>query len=351
MGGARNDEVLGSLGWGPDFAQALESVEAAGEARPGRVSRIDRGGWLTVESAEGSERARQHTRFRRIADPLAVPAVGDWVLLRPDPGGGPPIADDVLPRRTLFVRNAGDDERVQPQALAANIDSVLIVSSLDVPYNARRMDRFLALAWASGAQPVVVLTKADVRDDLDDAVAEVRAHVREADLVAISSRAGTGLEDLGRHLEAGRTVVLIGQSGAGKSTLANRLMGDEALTSAEVRKDGKGRHTTSHRQLLQLPSGALLIDTPGLRSVGLWETQETLDEGAFTDIEELATQCRFSDCAHEEEPGCAVRAALEDGTLSADRWASYRTLRAEADQITHARMLAERASKTGRRRR
>lgn len=345
-----DDDELRPLGWGPDLAHAWAATGAT-DAAPGRVSRIDRGGWLTVETAPGSQRARQHARFRRIADPLAAPAVGDWVLVRPDAGGGPPIADEVLPRRTLFVRNAGDDERAQPQALAANVDSVLIVVALDVPYNARRTDRFLALAWASGAQPVMVLTKADVVDDLDAAVAEVTAHVLDADVVAISSRAGTGLDALQRQLQPGRTVVLIGQSGAGKSTLANRLIGDEALSSAAVRRDGKGRHTTSHRQLLRLPGGALLIDTPGLRSVGLWEAQDTLDEGAFSDIEELAGQCRFSDCAHDQEPGCAVRIALQDGTLSAQRWSSYVTLRAEADQVTQARMLAARAAKAGRRRR
>lgn len=347
---SEHDDALHALGWGPDFARSFTTV-GADEAWPGRVSRIDRGGWLTVETATGTQRGRQHARFRRIADPLDAPTVGDWVVLRSDPGGGPPVADEVLERRTLFVRNAGDDERAQPQALAANIDSVLIVVSLDVPYNPRRTDRFLSLAWASGARPVMVLTKADVCDDLEAAMSEVRTHVLDADVVAISSRTGLGLGGLEPHLERGRTLVLIGQSGAGKSTLANRLVGDDALSAAEVRKDGKGRHTTSHRELLLLPSGALLIDTPGLRSVGLWEAKETLDEGAFADIEDLAAHCRFSDCSHEEEPGCAVREALEDGTLSAERWDSYRTLRAEAGQVTRARTLAARAAKSGRRRR
>lgn len=351
MATTHDDTVLASLGWGPDFAHAAAAAAGDDEgAVPGRVSRIDRGGWLTAETARGTQRARQHARFRRVADPLEAPTVGDWVLLRDDPGGGPPVADDVLPRRSAFVRNAGDDERAQPQALAANIDSVLIVVSLDVAYNPRRADRFLSLAWASGAAPVMVLTKADLAEDLDGVLDEVRASVLGADVVAISSRTGYGLTGLERHLAPGRTVVLIGQSGAGKSTLANRLMGDEALSAGEVRKDGKGRHTTSHRQLLRLPGGAILIDTPGLRSVGLWEA-DTLDEGAFADIEALADQCRFSDCSHGAEPGCAVRAALEDGTLTPERWDSYRTLRAEAEQVERARMLAERAQRSGRRRR
>lgn len=341
-------EVLRDLGWGDDLAGAF-AAHAIEEAWPGRVSRIDRGGWLTIETAHGSERARQHARFRKVSDPLSAPTVGDWVVLQHDPGGGPPVAEQVLPRRTLFVRNAGDDDRAQPQALAANIDSVLIVASLGDEYNARRMDRFLSLAWASGAAPVVVLTKADLRPDYEQVLDEVRGHVQGAEVIAISTRTEHGLEPLQRHLEPGRTVVLIGQSGAGKSTLANALTGTDALPSREVRKDGRGRHTTSHRELLRLPSGVLLIDTPGLRSVGMWE--ESLDEGAFADVDELAEQCRFVDCAHEEEPGCAVRAAMLDGTLTPERWDSYRTLRAEAEQVTRSRELAARAQRGGRRRR
>lgn len=341
--------ALEALGWGPGFADAFASAASDGDW-PGRVSRVDRGGWLTTETAGGTERTRQHARFRRVANALAAPTVGDWVALRHDPGGGPAVAEALLPRRTVFVRNAGDDERAQPQPLAANIDSVLIVVSLAVPYNARRTDRFLSLAWASGAEPVMVMTKADLRPDVEDALDEVRAHVVGAQVVALSSKTGAGVGGLERHLSPGRTVVLIGQSGAGKSTLANRLTGGH-LAEQAVRKDGKGRHTTSHRELLRLPSGALLIDTPGLRSVGLWEAQDSLDDGAFGDVDDLAAQCRFADCAHEAEPGCAVRQALEDGTLSPQRWDSYRTLRAEADQVSHARELTARAQRSGRRRR
>ena len=340
--------ALEALGWGPFFADAFRASAEQGDW-PGRVSRMDRGGWLTTETADGTLRARQHARFRRVSSALDAATVGDWVVLRSDPGGGPPVAEVVLERRTVFVRNTGDDERATPQPLAANIDSVLIVVSLADEYNARRTDRLLSLAWASGAEPVMVLTKADLAADLDEAVAQVREHVVGAHVVALSAQTSTGLEGLQRHLARGRTVVLIGQSGAGKSTLANRLTGGTALASQEVRKDGKGRHTTSHRELLRLPGGALLIDTPGLRSVGLWD--ESLDDGAFADVEELAAQCRFSDCAHEREPGCAVRAALEDGTLSTQRWDSYRTLRAEAEQVTRARELAARVQRSGRRRR
>ena len=345
----RGIEALDSLGWDAQLAAAFEAVAAPGDWAA-RVSRVDRGGWLTTETGRGIERARQHARFRRVADALAAPTVGDWVVVRHDPGGGPPVAEILLPRRTVFVRNAGDDDHAAPQPLAANIDSVLVVVSLAVPYNARRTDRFLSLAWASNAEPVMVMTKADLCADVDEALDEVRAHVVGAQVVALSSKTGEGLTGLERHLAPGRTVVLIGQSGAGKSTLANRLTGGH-LAEQAVRKDGKGRHTTSHRELLRLPSGALLIDTPGLRSVGLWEAQESLDDGAFGDVDELAGSCRFVDCAHESEPGCAVHAALEDGSLSRERWDSYRTLRAEAEQVARNRELTARAQRTGRRRR
>lgn len=342
-------EALRRLGWSPVHQEAFANSGAG--VWPGRVSRIDRGGWLTVETTEGSERARQHARFRRVADALAAPTVGDWVVLRDDPGGGPPVAETVLPRRSVFVRNAGDDERAQPQPLAANIDSVLVVVSLTSPYNARRVDRFLSLAWASGAEPVIVLTKADLAENPDDVRAAAVEHAGDVEVVVLSARTGAGLGGLEHRLRPGHTMVLIGQSGAGKSTLANRLIGADVLSAAEVRKDGKGRHTTSHRQLLRLPGGALLIDTPGLRSVGMWESSDRLDEGAFSDVDELASRCRFSDCAHEQEPGCAVREAIAAGELSAQRWESYRTLRAESEQVSHARMLAERAQRGGRRRR
>lgn len=344
------EQALRALGWEPVHAEGFAAHDD-GAATPGRISRIDRGGWLTTETAHGSQRARQHARFRRVTDPLEVPTVGDWVVLRDDPGGGPAVAETLLPRRTVFVRNTGDDEHAQPQPLAANIHSVLIVVALDAPYSPRRTDRFLSLAWASGAEPVLLLTKADLCNDLDHAVAQVREHVVGAQVAAVSARTGAGLEQLDRHFAPGRTVVLLGQSGAGKSTLANRLWGDTVLAENAVRSDGKGRHTTTHRQLLRLPSGALLIDTPGLRSVGLWESSEQLEDGAFADIDALAASCRFADCAHEQEPGCAVRGALDDGTLRPQRWESYRLLRQEADQVARQRVLAQRAQQRGRRRR
>ena len=350
MGDRAPDELLRDLGWNDALAEAFAAHDN-GSAWPARISRIDRGGWITAETGAETIRARQHARFRRARSPLDIPTVGDWVVLDHDSGGGEPVASDVLPRSSIFVRNAGDDERAQPQPLAANIDSVLIVISLADDYNARRTDRLLSLAWASGAEPVMVMSKADAVDDVDAELDEVREHVVGVQVEAISVRTGAGVDRLQRHLGPGRTVVLIGQSGAGKSTLANYLLGEDVLAAAEVRKDGKGRHTTSHRQLLRLPSGGLLIDTPGLRSVGLWESQSSLADAAFGDIDDLAEQCRFADCAHEQEPGCAVQEALAVGMLDRDRWESYRKLREEADQVTRARELAARAQRSGRRRR
>ena len=342
--------MLRALGWNDALAEAFAAHDN-GTAWPARISRIDRGGWLTAETGTQTIRARQHARFRRARSPLDLPTVGDWVVLDDDPGGGEPVAATVLPRSSVFVRNAGDDERAQPQPLAANMDSVLIVVSLAPPYNARRTDRLLSLAWASGAEPVMVMSKADMVDDVEAALDEVREHVVGAQVQAISVRTGAGMDGLRRHLSPGRTVVLIGQSGAGKSTLANYLAGEDLLAEAEVRKDGKGRHTTSHRQLLRLPGGGLLIDTPGLRSVGLWEAQASLEDAAFADIDDLAAQCRFANCAHEQEPGCAVQEALELGTLERNRWESYRKLREEVEQVTRARELSARAQRGGRRRR
>lgn len=318
------DDSLEGLGWDDGFAASLASACPQG-GEPARVVRVDRGGWLTLVTRAGEQRAQLHPRFRRPSDPLEVPTVGDWVVLPPERGIDP-IVEVVLPRRTAIVRNAGGDERDVSQVLAANVDTMLVALPLDGDRNPRRTDRFLALAWSGGVEPVLVLTKADRTspEDLTAAVADARGH--GAPVHAVSAVTGVGLDELARYLVAGQTVALIGVSGAGKSTLANRLLGVDALPTGEVRRDGKGRHTTTHRALLPLPSGAVLVDTPGLRSVAAW------DDGAeqtFADIEELAAGCRFADCTHDHEPGCAVTDAVGRGALGQDRLDSYRTLRVE----------------------
>jgi ribosome biogenesis GTPase / thiamine phosphate phosphatase len=335
-----NARALRALGW--DDALAASLVECCPDGRPARVARVDRGGWLTVVGAEGQERARLHPRFRRPHDPLARPTVGDWVVLPPE-AAAEPVVEVVLQRKSVLVRNAGGDDRDVSHPLAANVDTALLALPLDGDRNPRRTDRFVALARSGGVEPVLVLTKADRADPTLRAAAEAEAAGHGVAAHTVRARTGEGLEALEPYLAPGETVVLLGVSGAGKSTLVNALVGGDLHATAEVRRDGKGRHTTTHRVLVPLAGGGLLIDTPGLRSVAVW------DEGAakaFEDVEALAAGCRFSDCTHDHEPGCAVRAAVEVGDLEADRVASYRRLRVE-----EAALAARRRSRAGARRR
>jgi ribosome biogenesis GTPase / thiamine phosphate phosphatase len=265
------------------------------------------------------------------------------VALGADRIDGSRVVDSVLARRSVIIRQAPEDRAADAQALAANVDVALIVVSLSEAgepsrragtgngrdVNLRRLDRYLALAWNSGASPVIVLTKSDRCTDIASVIAEVELATLGAPVLALSGLTGEGVELLDPYLLPGTTAVLLGMSGAGKSTLANRLLGTDVLATQAVRGDGRGRHTTTHRELLRLPCGALLIDTPGLRELGLWDADEGLSS-TFRDIEELAASCRFGDCQHESEPGCAVRAALAEGRLTADRLESYRKLEREA---------------------
>jgi ribosome biogenesis GTPase / thiamine phosphate phosphatase len=342
---AVDHDPLVSLGWARDLAEAWAALGDE-DLSPVRVRRIDRGGWLDVEGIHGPVRARQHPRFRRTMDSLDLPAVGDWGVLRVDTGGGPPLLEQLLPRRTVLVRNAGgDDERARPQAVAANMETVLVVIPLSEGLNTRRLDRFLSIAAASGADVALALTKLDDCDDVQTVLDEARRAAPGVPAHPLSARTGEGMEALDPYLAPGRTVALLGMSGVGKSTLANRLHGSEILATDTLRADGRGRHTTTHRELVGLPGGGLLIDTPGVRSVGLWEEAE---EGAFDDIETLIEQCRFSDCAHETEPDCAVLAALEAGGLSRERWDSYLTLRDELEHLAQRQDATARAAETRR---
>jgi ribosome biogenesis GTPase len=250
-----------------------------------------------------------------------LPVTGDWVVLRTGP---PPSVDHILPRWSALEREG--------QLLAADIDIVFVVASLDRPLNLNRIERELVLAWDSGARPVVVLTKADATPDAGMLTKTVEARAVGVDVLATSAAVGDGVEEMLAYLRPNRTAVLLGPSGAGKSTLVNRLLQDEAQATGDVREgDHKGRHTTSSRHLLTVPGGGVLIDTPGLRSVGL-----TGAEGgvalAFPDIEEIGEGCRFRDCRHAGEPGCAVQRAVDEGRLDPDRVASYRKLQAELEE-------------------
>jgi ribosome biogenesis GTPase len=302
---------------------------------------------VRVRSAGGERLAGLAGRLRlALRRPEERPAVGDWVALRSREGPGRTLVHAVLPRRTAFVRRAAGDQTVQ-QVLAANVDTVFLVMGLDRDYNPRRIERALVLAWESGAEPVIVLNKTDLSDEVEACRAEVEAAAPGVPVVALSAKRSEGLGDLGPWLRRGRTVALLGSSGVGKSTIVNRLLGEERQRTREVREsDQRGRHTTTHRELLALPGGGLLIDTPGLREIQLWATEEGL-AAAFDDVETFAAGCRFRDCAHEAEPGCAVRAAVAEGRLLPERLASFHKLRAELRSLEiredPERLRAERA--------
>lgn len=318
---------LTELGWGEFFERAFRERAVAGGA-PARVVMQHRGGYVIV-GQDGDLAAEVSGRFRHQARvPGDYPAVGDWVVMEPQAGEGRAIIHDVLPRRTKFSRTAAGDV-TEEQVLATNIDEVFIVASLSERLNLRSIERYLTLAWASGASPVLVLTKSDVAAEATADVAAAKTAAAGAPVLVISSVTGVGLAAIKRRLSRGRTVALLGPSGAGKSTLINQLYGEEILDVQEVREgDGKGRHTTTQRELICLPSGALVIDTPGLRELQLWEGGAGIVQ-AFADIAALAAQCRFVDCRHLQEPGCAALRAVENGQLEARRLESYRKLQRE----------------------
>ncbi len=336
---------LTALGWDDSLAEQFEPYARTGLI-PGRVAVQHRGAY-DVLTDEGELRCDVPGRlYEEASTPADLPAVGDWVAVaaRPDERAG--TVQAVLPRRTKFSRKTAW-QASEEQVLAANVDVVFIVSSLNEDLNLRRLERYLTLAWESGARPVVVLTKVDLADDVDAALAEVESVAFGAPAHAISSVTGEGLDALRAHLAPGVTVALLGSSGVGKSTLVNTLAGEELLETREIRDDGKGRHTTTRRELVQLPGGALVIDTPGMREIQLWVAEEGLDE-AFSDVTELFERCRFSDCGHESEPGCAVKEALADGTLSPERWESYLKLQRELAHLE--RRLDKRAQAEERKR-
>ncbi|MFJ3772871.1 ribosome small subunit-dependent GTPase A [Streptomyces sp. NPDC090075] len=331
--------ALAPYGWDEAWAKEFAPYDTEG-LLAGRVLRVDRG-QCDVVTAGGTLRA--DTAFVTPHDPMRVVCTGDWVAV--EPGGNPRYVRAYLPRRTAFVRSTSS-KRSEGQILAANVDHAIVAVSLALELDLGRVERFLALAWESGAQPVVVLTKADLVPDpvtLAHLVEDVETTAPGVPVLTVSAQAGEGLDVLVSLVGSG-TSVLLGQSGAGKSTLANALLGEDVMEVQAARDvDGKGRHTTTTRNLLALPGGGVLIDTPGLRGVGLFDAESGVGQ-VFTEIEELAEGCRFSDCGHESEPGCAVRRAVEAGELPVRRLESYRKLMRENQWIvakTDARLRAE----------
>lgn len=319
--------ALAELGWHASLEAAFEPYARQGHV-PARVSRVDRGGAELV-GASGPLRASVGSGVLAgmAAERAAGPTVGDWaaVLTWPD---GRITVEALLPRRTAIVRD-GADRTSHGQALAANVDLVVVVEHLDPDPDLARIERLLVLAWGSGATPLVVLTKTDLVPDPEGMLAEVTTAAPGVDVLGVSAADGSGLDDLRQHLAPGRTLVFLGPSGAGKSTLTNALAGVDVMAVGDRRADGKGRHTTAHRELVPVPGVGVLVDTPGLRAVGLVGDSDAVDD-AFPEIAELAPRCRFRDCAHRTEPGCAVLAAVEDGELDERRLRSWRKLGREA---------------------
>ena len=320
--------TLDAYGWDSVFAERFAPFAEQG-LLPARVV-VQYQQIYRVVTEDGELLAMVAGRMRhRAGGRVDYPAVGDLVAIRPDPDSDRATIHGVLERKSRFVRKVAGSV-VAEQVVAANVDVVLLVTALDADFNPRRLERYLVLAHESGARPAIVLSKTDLADDLD-------AYVREARSVAgpdvpihpVSAPLDEGYEALRAYLEPGKTVALLGSSGVGKSTIVNRLAGEELQRTREVRTtDGRGRHTTTHRQVILLADGGLLMDTPGMRELQLWDVDEGVEE-TFSDVDELADHCRFPDCEHVQEPGCAVLAAIEEGRLAAERLESYHKLRRE----------------------
>ena len=292
----------------------------------GRIT-LQEKGMYRIRTVMGEQNALVSGKFQFDAQSSSdYPAVGDYVMVScADPATA--IIHQVLPRKSLFVRKAAGTSKTE-QAVAANIDTVFLCMSLNNDFNLRRLERYLAVAWESGADPVVVLTKADLCADLPQKQREVETIAMGVDILTTSSMELEGYRQIMPYITEGRTVAFVGSSGVGKSTLINRLLGEERLATDGLRKDDKGHHTTTHRELLFLPNGAMVIDTPGMRELGMWDTASGVEQ-TFTDIEALAARCRFRNCSHTSEPGCALRAALRSGELDSGRWQSYQKLKNE----------------------
>lgn len=311
---------LTRYGWNPRYYPVTDGDDVA------RITAVHRERYEIVsEYGEGYARLKTSAYM---TDEYDYPTVGDFVLIRYNPSGDSQIVA-TLPRRTFFSRRdptPGRDE----QAIAANFDAVFILQSMNHDFNVARLERYLTVARQSGADPVILLTKADLTDDHASYIRRTREFVPDLPVLPISSQTGFGMDALSAWLTPGKTVVFLGSSGVGKSSLVNAIAGKQLMSVHGIREDdSKGRHTTTHRQLLMLPSGVMLIDTPGMRQLGVWDVSDGLSAN-FADVEQYLGRCRFRDCSHTSEPGCAIRAALESGELDLRRWENYCQLECEA---------------------
>jgi ribosome biogenesis GTPase len=332
--------TLQDLGWDEDRARAIEPWTGKAGHQPGRVL-IGFNYLYRVAVQDGELDAVLSGRLKHRAErPGELPAVGDWVVVRKQPQEDRGAIVAVLPRRSRFSRRMAGNVTGE-QVVAANVDVIFIVMALDDDFSIRRLERYLLMARESGAAPVVLLTKPDVCADLPGHVAEVVAAAGGVPVHVLNPKLNQGLEQVAPYVTAGRTAALLGSSGVGKSTIINRLVGAEVQKTREVREaDSKGRHTTTHRELVVLPSGGLMIDTPGMRELQLWDAGESMRD-TFDDVEALAADCHFTDCRHRDEPRCAVKAAVDEGCLSPDRLAGYLKLQDELAYL--ARQQDERA--------
>ena len=318
--------MLERYGWSDALRQKFEILAAPG-LEPARVI-VQQRGLYEVVTESGVLTATLAGKFAHDARDGDYPVAGDWVAVAARPAEGTATIRHLLPRSGAFVRREAGPGAPRGQVVAANVDTALLLASLNADLSLRRMERYLATAWESGAEPVVVLTKTDLCGDVEALKARFEAIAFGAPVHTISALTGEGLEALRTHLVPGRTAVLVGSSGVGKSTLLNALAGREVMATRDIRGDDTGKHTTTHRELVLLASGTLILDTPGMRELGLWDAGAGV-ASAFAEIEALAAQCRFHDCRHRSEPDCAVRAALADGSLDPARWDAYGKLQRE----------------------
>jgi ribosome biogenesis GTPase / thiamine phosphate phosphatase len=326
---------LTTFGWDDFFETNFKSYAAKGYTS-GRVV-LEHKKFFRIYTQCGEVLAEISGKLKHEAvNRKDLPAVGDWVVIRSRPERGRVMIHAVLPRRTSFARKIAGS-RTEEQIVGANIDTVFLLTSLNQDFSLRRIERYLMIAWESGADPIIILSKSDLSGRVADAITEVHAVARSVPIHAVSVVTGCGLQDIAQYFRRGKTVALLGSSGVGKSTLINHLAGVDHLKVQTVReRDDRGRHTTTHRELVLLPAGGLVLDTPGMRELQLWDGDESL-QLVFDDIEALAAHCFFSDCRHQDEPRCAVREALVAGTIDAGRYQSYEKLQKELEYLARRR--------------
>ena len=323
---------LSAFGWNEFFEPHFEPY-STGDYAPGRVA-LEYKHFYRVYTERGELLAEIAGKLRHEAlNRTDLPAVGDWVVIRPRPEGDKVTIHAILPRRSKFTRKVAG-ARTEEQVLGTNIDFVFLVTSLNQDFNQRRIERYVTVAWESGAYPVIVLSKSDLCDDVEERIRETQRVAGSVPIHVISTVNEEGLTELSQYFRRGKTVALLGSSGVGKSTLINHFIGRDQLRVKDVREhDGRGRHTTTHRELILLTCGGLVLDTPGMRELQLWNGDAGL-QVAFDDIEVLASRCYFNDCGHQDEPRCAIQAALAEGVIDPERYLSYEKLRKELDYLS-----------------